>query len=225
MQEIFEPALSDIKTDARHKFDSLPKDPSIGRELGRGTFSKASEDESDPHMVTKTQMRKSTFITDMFDEYAEVITKGKLWNMVHFPRVYATKRYVDPQGDVRHRWSMEKLIPLNHPSITRRDMQSLSERYFTQEAYDEVAEDEFHISSFADMISSAVMDQEFDLIKDPTLKKACIKLSEIHRKLGSKKGNYINIDLHDENIMFRRSHHGLDAVFSDPFVADGSSVI
>lgn len=220
LQEIFEPAISTQTMDRYHSFDGLPKDPNAGERLGSGTFSSASEDKADPHMVSKQQHRKHSVsgLTDMFDEYAVIIARDKLWNMVHFPRVYTIKSYVDPQGETKSQWSMEKLIPMNSKSLNHLEINSLCERYFDEYVYEEISDAEFHLGEIAYQIEKIIEEDALHLIIDETFRAASKKLIAVYHELQGKYPS-ATMDLHDENIMYRRSPHGLDMVFSDPFVA------
>lgn len=220
LQEIFEPAFSheDVR-DRQFSYDNLPEDPDEGTKLGSGTFSRVSDDKSDPHMVTKTQMRKDDgYIADMFDAYAEVIAKEQLWDMIHFPRVYAIKTYSDNAGNKRTRWRMEKLIALSSRQVTPLDVKSLCERYFSDDAYKEIADADFYPGEIVYQIELGVEQEELGVIKDDTLRAACKKLRQIYIEFNRTSATML--DLHDENLMYRRSHTGLDIVFSDPFVKD-----
>jgi hypothetical protein len=211
--------MSRVNIDHRHSYDKLPKDPRAGRKLGQGSFSRASEDKSDPHLIIKSHVTKHAFggLSDMFDEYAQIVAKEQLWNMVHFPRVYAIKTYVDPTGATQSQWHMEKLIPMKDPSVNKRELRGLCERLFVPDIYAEIKESDFHISEISDQIDIVVTEEVWNSIKDSTFKKACMKLDEIYKKLQAD-DDRVKMDIHDENIMFRRTQYGLDVIFSDPFV-------
>lgn len=215
LQEIFEPELSQVKMNngAIHRGILPPKTPD---ELGRGIFSRVTTHADDPHLITKYQMRSNDgYIRDLFNEYAEIIALHKLWNLIHFPRVYAIKKIVDDAGNSLHEWKIEKLVPLS--AVSKNDIESLSERYFSPKIIRKLVDEKYHISEFCYVIERSIQYEKWDNFVDDTLREAGKVLYEIYKVLDKKYPYNVSFDLHEDNIMFRRTHTGLELVFSDPF--------
>jgi hypothetical protein len=224
LQEAFDTQISNIDYDGHFPFGYIQtKDDDA---LGHGEFSRVTQDKDDPHMVDKQQLnrtdRSGSIFVDMFDQYAEIIAEERLWEMIHFPRVYAIKKYTDEAGEVRNKWKMEKLIELD--SLDQEEIKRMTHRYFIPEVAEEVAEldaekeDQYHYSNFADAISVAIHEGEWDHFRDKTLEKAAEKLEDIYTDLRQNYGyDAVALDLHSGNIMVRRTQNGLQVVFSDPF--------
>jgi hypothetical protein len=187
-------------------------------ELGRGTFSTVKRDVNDPHLIDKEQRVKQVYdLTDLFDDYAEIIAKERLWELIHFPRVYSIKTYRDQKGEKRSNWKMEKLIPID--KISKEEIKRLTQRYFIPSIIEEIAEKDYDYSEFSYHLDIPVSMDNLSSIKDSTLRTALEKLTEIYTDLARKYGETdVELDLHEDNIMFRRTQHGLEVVFSDPFL-------
>lgn len=220
LQESFDTAITDVDVEDESYNEYRYKSPSDD-ELGRGTFSRARSG-NDPHVIKKQQMNKydsSHSLVDLFDEYAEIISKGRLWEYIHFPRVYATKRKTDQDGNTLHDWEMERLIPST--SIDSEELKRLSQRYFVPDVVKELGEEHFHVGEFAYQLEAIIETNSINLVKDVTLAKAVTILHKIFKHLEKKsKAHHVNMDMHEDNIMFRRTQNGLQVVFSDPFVRD-----
>lgn len=210
--EIFEPSVE--QKNYRGEFDFRSSGKNMGHGvLGQGSFSVARHDKSDPHMVNKRQYDPGTEIgtvNDVFDLYATVVVKEQLWDMVHFPRIYKIKKITDSTGKSVHRWKMEKLIPLD--SVSVEELQHLFRRYFATMPN---STSPHYISRH---IKEVIQYGWVRSIKDDTFKAACEKLIEIFTEI-QKTNDAVFIDLHSNNLMVRRSHLGIDVVFSDPFAA------
>lgn len=222
LQEYFETDTIDVDV-GDQDFDRQRYILRSYNELGRGEFSRA-ESGDDPHVVTKQQLNKSDpygELVDLFDEYAEMISEKRLWEFIHFPRVYKTKRKHNSQGQTRYEWEMERLIPvktIEHDEIVR-----LSNRYFKSSALEDLEEEEFHISEFVFQLEMMAELNDVKSIKDETLAKSISILNVIFNSLQRKHAPHtVTMDLHSENIMFRRTQNGLQVVFSDPFVCNTS---
>jgi hypothetical protein len=177
-------------------------------ELGRGAFSIARTDSTDPHMVIKRQKLRSDTMKDGFNGFAEIVARDQLWDMIHFPRVYAIKKIMNKDETIGlHRWRMEKLIGYNQ--LSGEEINALTKRYFNMETNS--------VFSIADNICRAI-NGDTDIIVDDTLLKAVYKMSDIFDEV-KKSLPHVFLDLHGENLMFRRTHVGIDAVISDPLAA------
>lgn len=204
LQEIFEPAISHKKY--RGNFDNkYPK--RTPDELGRGSFSIARPDKSDPHTIKKRQYNDpNRKLRDAFQLYAKEVADNSLWDEINFPRIYEIKSFSDKSNKTLHKWKMEKLIRLH--DLTPEDLKSLGEKYDIPPKH---SEDPFELSNYiADLFHGDKTTNNERLSKSISiLRKIYEKLQITNRSIFEDLGSY--------NIMVRRTQHGFDLVFSDPF--------
>lgn len=189
----------------------------------RGHFSYA-DDHKDPHLVTKAQhsYKERDQLADAFPLYAEIVSKHKLWDMIHFPRVYKIGITSDPWGSKLYDWEMEKL--LSYEQLSESDVQQVADTYFQPKLVDTLVEKPFLISQVIKKVYSGVSSRE-NIVDDQLLK--CIEVLHKVEQLilaEAKRGIYkdaknvsIQVDLHEGNVMFRRTQYGVQPVISDPF--------
>lgn len=209
LTEIFEPSVSNVKTNRAFSRGGEP--PTTKNELGRGTFSIASTDPSDPHLIKKRQYIYGGGMQDAFDLYANEIVKNKLWDNIHFPRIYSIKSIEDRTGKKLHKWKIEKLHPLR--SLNAKELKYLATRTFNQS----VAENVDSWWDFTIHFSSAIRGHYFNDIKDQELAQALELIADMYEKF-SKEYPRMRLDLHEENMMARRTNLGVQLVITDPFV-------
>jgi hypothetical protein len=209
LQEIFDPTTSEYNYKGKFKPSSYPEEPHP-IELGRGSFSVAQLDKSDPHMIKKHQFIGPTQLTDVFQDYANIIIEEKLWDMVHFPRIYKIKKFTDSTEKTLYKWHMEKLSKLS--TLNDKEITYLYEKYFN--ILSEYRKD----FDLAETIEDAVKHNP-KIITDQILFNAVKKLIKIHNILFQEKYPQLFYDLHVGNIMVRRNPTSLDIVFTDPFAS------
>jgi hypothetical protein len=207
LQEIFD-------ADIRNTDDVLSLDPT-GDFIARGTFSAAFDDNDDPHMINKIQVKKHRHgWTDVFGPYAAIVVRDKLWNMVHFPRIYE----IDHVNDSVVKWKMEKLLTMDQ--IRPDEFAQTMRRYFMEDDAENTIDSPHNLFYlFRSMVEMGA--DKSDIIKDATLIKATQKIHDVYNELRSDPDvePTVAIDLHAGNVMYRRTHVGLELVFSDPFFA------
>jgi hypothetical protein len=176
-------------------------------ELGRGIFSKVTPDRKDPHMVQKRStnpMGPDHHIkADGFEQYVRMLVDNDLMDNIHFPKVYKANTSTDTTGTHRNTFTIERLADIS--SISEEEFQSLAERCLLRPVYD--------AKGLADRIAGACA-SAYDrktYIKMETLLEAC-ELIEAMDNVAD-----FRLDIHDGNLMVRRTPHGLQLVISDPF--------
>lgn len=187
---------------------NFDKDKVAGdNELGRGYFSRVNPDKNDPHMVIKrstspmgpNHARKG----DGFQEYVKMLVDNKLMDNIHFPKVYKAKTVVDKSNTHRNTFTIERLQSIE--SISKEEFESLVERHLLRPVAD--------AEGLADRISGACH-SEYDrknYIRMESLKEACEIIEELDNI------SHFRLDIHEDNLMVRRTPHGLQLVISDPF--------
>lgn len=164
-----------------------------GSEINSGLFSTVYDDDSDPHMVVKL----NNFSHDIaFDAYIAAIVKNKLTGVnPYVPRVYKRNDKI---------YQIEKLV--SPRVLTSEDMSAVADKmgvYVNQD--DDAHQKYYHIIIY---IKNRInYDQE---VKSKKLK----EVIDLIKNLISEHG-FVN-DVGGENIMFRRTPHGYQLVFSDP---------
>ncbi len=145
----------------------------------------------------------------------------------YFPVVDELKHFVSDDGMNHMTVKLEKLHPIH--KLSYEDVQSVFSRIFqrpleqqelkqitnqlilptTQKSYETKGELWSH--ALATFLENAISDRAtFDKIQDPQLQEAIIELKRIYKM------NY-ELDIHNENIMCRRTPYGIQLVFTDPF--------
>lgn len=214
LTEIFEPET--INKSTHKNLKGSYNDVSDKNIIGAGMFSLVSSNKRDPHLISKRHKspERDGKYTDAFTEYAEIVVRDELWNMIHFPRIYKTITLRDSENKKLRKWKIEKLYSL--ATLNSKETSSLIERYFGNDAnIDSLKIEKPH--HMADYLGNKIIDNELDAIKDETLLAACKKLIEIKQELSRVKNVAVFLDLGTGNIMIRRTKYGPEIVFSDPF--------
>jgi hypothetical protein len=176
-------------------------------EIGRGQFSKVMPHPADPHMV-----RKQTFKpigpshknkADGFYDYVKILIDNHLMDNIHFPKVYEVDTNTDSTNTKRHQYTIERLEDLS--KLSREEFEALVETHLLRPAR--------NVEVLAEIIAAACT-SEYDrrhYIRLDSLKDACTIIQHIDEN------NDFRADLHEGNMMFRRTPHGFQLVISDPF--------
>jgi len=208
LTEIIEPRLKKLKVGwefgDKRKFKS---DASIGH----GYFSSVAPDDDDPHFVNKRSVRvvnrKGTH--DAYWGYVYYIIKNKLYENPYFPRIYDVKRIVDKDGKMHFTAKMEKLHPFN-PNDIEGTVLPLVRRMLTKEARSDFLE--ITAQGLLTTIKLAIESNNYlKFFKDEQLIDAIKKLQDYMNKY------WAELDLHQNNVMIRRTPYGPQLVFTDPF--------
>lgn len=179
--------------------------------IGKGRYSTVRSDPKDPHMVTKkSKFDKNTtqyHNKDVYPQFIEALINSDQKMNPYFPRVYGMKSYTDQKGDKLHKFNIEKLEDLRE--LSKEELEHIMDL-----AIDENVRKARKISDeriFAWFISEAVKKNSIRKeIKDKNLYNALTFLSKFLKK------NWF-LDLHSENMMFRRTPYGPQLVITDPF--------
>lgn len=176
-------------------------------ELGRGLFSKVVPDKNDPHMVQKRTTSPMgpdhPVKADGFEQYVRMLVDNDFMDNIHFPKVYKANTTTDNTDTHRSTYTIERLADIS--TISEEEFQALAERCLSRPVYD--------VKGLADRIGTAC-ESEYGrktYIKMETLYEAC-ELIEAMDKVSD-----FRLDLHEGNLMVRRTPHGLQLVISDPF--------
>lgn len=195
----------------REREEEVPnKNPKV-KTLGSGTFASAYVNQDTPQDVTKgSQLTKEP---DGFRAFFTALSKDEEAQAnPYFPRFRQIRTYSNKHEGDKKRTSyvvrVEKLEPFTNLSRAERNM--LIDKIFTEKGI---------VSNFADesglgvAIYSASIDRKHITgieIKDPDFLDALWFLDEVAENYG------YGLDLHDENIMVRRTSVGPQIVLNDP---------
>lgn len=177
------------------------------RALASGIFSTVMADEEDPHMVKKVSSQPMGpdhhVKADGFNQYVRMLAQDDLMDNIHFPKVYKANTTTDKTGTHRNSFTIERLVDLQN--ISPEEFEGLAERCFLRPVVDAAA--------MADRISASCESayERKMYIRMDSLIEAC----EIMQRLDQ--ASDFRLDLHEGNLMVRRTPHGLQLVISDPF--------
>lgn len=222
--EIIEPEIKNFRTN--REFKDRPfnyhKEKNNPRNLGTGNFSKVRSTR-DPHVVKKSSIsttRGNPELDDAYWDFVNLVLKNKLWENPYFPRFYRKTSIQGEKDTSHHSVEMERLesiekapnedlIPMIRKALNKKG------REYVKAKAEEVGGKGALIFAFSTVINSAVYDGNLSLIGDDELAKA-LKILNLYAKNSS-----VKIDIHEENIMARRTPVGLQLVITDPFSFKG----
>jgi hypothetical protein len=186
--------------------------------MGKGFFSVARPDR-DPHMIKKYKYRMGA--KDPYDAYINYIIDDNLTSNPCFPRIYNIKKITDSDGNVTHKYTVEKLI--SGEEVSNEELESVMDRIFTEEVKADIIEyastdsrgkvrenPEFH-DGIASRLNGCLRGFQLNgTIIDENMTKAIIAIRKMVRDgVGM-------VDLHSDNLMYRRTKYGVQPVLSDP---------
>lgn len=177
-------------------------------QLGDGAFSRVRPDHRDPHMVNKETRKPlggQTGREDGFGPFIRYLVKHGHMDNIHFPKVYKANRTTDRNNEHKDSFQIERLE--DPRKLSKEEIAFLIEANFTDRMYEHSVEEMASVlerSVTSDMILEKYVGSD-------TLKEA------IHIVRAAKKELGFQLDLHQENIMVRRTSTGLQLVISDPF--------
>lgn len=201
-------------------------------ELNRGSQAAVKSDKKDPHMVKKYNIRtyhdddkphrdSPNRKDDGFNQFINYLIDHKLMGVnPHFPRVYDIKTITDKTGHRIYTYTVEKL--LESTVISKEEMQAFIENDLHPDTIyidpdiaqygreKEWIEEAWHRITKRLNLCITQMSTARESIKSETLIE-CIKI--LH-KLDKEFPN--QLDVHMNNLMWRRTQHGLVLVFNDP---------
>lgn len=196
-------------------FSSKDYDPPTSKkEIGRGVFSVVNSDKNDPHTVNKTQLVRPDKVgdKDSFESFAKIVIKHKLWDKIHFPRIYAQKLTTDKGGRTQYKWKIERLVPLY--DMSKKEFEFMAEKYFVPDVADRAKSDAMIFAkAVRDMVRYEAMEK---YIEDEQFLEAVQITRKMFEFLNGKRPR-VRLDLHVNNMMVRRTPYGPQLVITDPF--------
>jgi len=216
--EIIEPRVKNFQSN--REFKTRPfnwhKDKKDPRHLGSGYFSKVRST-NDPHVVKKSSVETTTGnpeLDDAYWDYVDLIIKNKLWENPYFPRVYKKTSMRGKEDTGHHSVEMERLESIE--KATKDDLLPITRKAFNKKGREKITSDVKEkkispITAISRVLDNAVNSGNLSLIKDDELAKA-LKILNLYAKNSS-----VGVDIHEENIMARRTPVGIQLVISDPF--------
>jgi hypothetical protein len=202
------------------RYARLEDDPTAG------LYSQVKPTKNNPFTVTKTTFDpvKDLEKNDGYFYYINEIKNSKQApENPYFPRVYEVRVYKDSQGRAKFKAQIETLI--RGDEVSEEELKALGERIF--EDFDKALErnasnkaifrkHETHTTKqkYLHTISMLLNDSMYHqgYIKDPHLKAAAKFIDDLQRK-----NKHIDLDIHDQNFLFRRGKYGIQLVITDPF--------
>jgi hypothetical protein len=195
-----------------------PADHGLGNKGDDASFSFVTPAD-DPHEVRKYNRTPDNSLQDGFVLYAKYVVKHKLWDNVHFPKIYVTNQAASHGDEEFYDWTMERLTWWK--DISEEEYLAMIDRYFSipvaellrSKGDDLSYGEQFRFAQGISDILRAMLrgDMAVDVIDDELLD-ALRHLVAIKEEIGFKL-----YDLHRFNIMYRRTPVGTQLVFSDPF--------
>jgi hypothetical protein len=178
--------------------------------IGAGHYANVRKHKGDPHLVVKSQhsyVDEKELKLDSYYQYLNFIRYHKIADKnIHFPRTYKKQLYAK-DNKKNYTLEIEKLEHLTDLNI--KELSAIFNKDFVDVGDVESIKD---YKKVPDIIKYTLNSGNMDKIRSTTLKTSCMILRKIAKKL--KKSTY---DIHISNIMFRRTPHGPQLVFTDPF--------
>lgn len=210
---------TEVEPDRRfHGYLRQDKDKTSDRAYG-SAFSKVKDIRDEPHMVKKYNHRPmdvnahKKLSVDGFNFFIEqIIEKGETDN-IHFPRVYSMKKIVDDDNQFIHTYNVEKLIPSS--ALSKEELLKVCEELFGADGealgYSKAGLEDIIIGK----INYALQYHDYDDIESESLIEALKILNDIVKSAVKLKRSHC-LDLHLQNIMYRRTPIGIQLVLNDP---------
>ena len=177
-----------------------------GEHLGTGHFSSVyTNPKRSPHDARKVSRPRDFRQIDGFYHYMVELEKWPDNGNPYFPRFSAIKIYHGPEDMTVYSAQMEKLFPAKS-GMTERI--ALFRRIFG----DEKAESYAKRHSLFEVIEAAI--NEYGNLSDSIVDKDLLSAAAFIRRVSEK--HSAGVDIHSDNLMFRRGRYGLQVVISDP---------
>ena len=208
--------VSKLPKQYHHGSDESPQDydpeyePGVmkkgAKHLGTGHFSSVYTDPKKiPHDVRKVSRARGFREIDGFYHYMVELSEWPDNGNPYFPRFRAIKIYHGPEGQVVYSAQMEKLLPAKSGKSER-------EALFRKIFGDENAESYARRHTLTDVLEAVI--NGYGNLKDKVIDKDLIAAAAFINRVSTK--HNAGVDVHAENIMFRRSRYGLQLVITDP---------
>ena len=178
--------------------------------LGTGHFASAYSHKDRPQDVRKVSRQAQAYGkggagVDGFYHYMKELSNHEDNSNPYFPKFRGITIYEDPDGGIVYSAQMERLFPMR--KLRRREKVAVLEKMLGDR-------EEAGVSEFTS-ISSVIREviQGYD-IKNHVVDEELIKAAEFINHVAKK--HKIGNDIHDDNIMIRRSPYGSQVVITDP---------
>lgn len=182
-------------------------------------FSVVAQSKTDPHMVKKHNHRpmdpdaRRRFPVDGFNYYVNQLIDLDVTDNIHFPKIYAVKKINDQSHQFIHTYDTEKLETLN--SMSRDELIKLCIESFGEDEDIETYNDSMLEYIIAGKIAYSLENNDYGDIVSDELKEALRIIKQI-AKSGIKTRYRYKLDIHEGNIMVRRTPYGPQLVINDP---------
>ncbi len=206
--------------------------------VGSGHFAKVGNQRTKPHEVFKvgTTHNDAPLEDDGYFNYAKMIANSeKAQQNPYFPRIYSVKSFMHTYDKPSYHVRMERLQPLSelplevlesmmkrmfHPQALQADGLTSEQRRIRHNLEKGTNPDELeeinreNLYDHMSLLLARVVTEpaQMALIKDPMLKQAMMFIRTLHQK------GVGDIDIHEENLMFRPTPHGPQLVITDPLM-------
>ncbi len=174
-------------------------------QLGYGKYSYVTQKKADPHLVTKVQNKAaSNLANDGYFSYIKYIVDNKIAQRNPYaPRVYKINKFKDTAGNEKYTIDMEKLV----------DIEDISGEELAV-VYKMIT----GLESNADDVNALRNKMTFFLGKHLSGDTNNPNLDEVLKIIDYllRENDDFILDIHDGNIMFRRTPHGVQLVITDP---------
>lgn len=147
------------------------------------------------------------------------MNEAGLTDNVHFPKVYKSGKITDRRGKHLDTYQIERLIP--HSSVSAQEIFACASAIFDEKKVDENG---FRLSEHGDIsgiISGLAVHEHDELAEAVTSESLMEAIAGIRHCIQKGRRQFdrsvsVFADLHSDNLMYRRTPHGLQLVFSDP---------
>lgn len=214
--DLLEDLIGTVKTQKTYNgvLGTKSRNFNTGRKaLGSGNYASVKQDPNDPHLVKKHSKRIESK-DDGYNNFIEYLINHDLMDNIHFPKIYNITAIKDKEGNVIHTYKMEKLIPFY--DANKRELEFFIHKTFNQDGVNIILKAYARNDSLPLAISMIISDcayGDFDMeyIIDDSFREAIDTIKVIARDTP-----FVNIDIKIDNMMWRRTPHGLVLVFTDP---------
>lgn len=212
LHEIFEPEQKTLYTQTPLNSLDMNKKPNIGR----GFFSSVFP-HKDEHMVTKVSNSPTHANIDGYWKYVNELIKSNIWSSnPFFPRIYSIKKIQNSDDEFIYSGVMEKLIAYKDidVDILCQYIKTIVNDAFVDGEINRIERSQtakYLMNRVGDVLCSNIINPNSDEIKNDQLIEALewFKKSRLTSDL----------DIHADNMMFRRGKTGIQLVITDPLAS------
>lgn len=192
--------------------------------VGDGSFSRVYQHADNPHEVMKFSHAFQAHEDGYHDYILEIAKDKEIQANPWTPRILSIRSHKDEDGSlVNYSVRLEALQPLS--SLSFREVESICERTFDRKSLEKIYQEAIkfpkntrravYVESLMLELYRALKSEEYvyTFAKDPHL----IEYMEWHQYIWMNYTRQHTIDLHDENIMVRRTPYGPQLVITDPW--------